>query len=178
MLLRHLEEPAMIRIKRVLVPTDFSRMSELALSYALSLAARDGAALHLLHVVDDAVFAAAYADGLYVELPLLRSRAIEDGERKLAAAAEAVKAANIDVTTDVVVGKPAACITQAAEQRGTDLIVMGTHGRSGLAHLMLGSVAERVLRMAPCPVMTVRDTARVADAVSQEADRPEGAVAV
>src|SRR6476646_7876731 len=81
MLLRHLEEPAMIRIKRVLVPTDFSRMSELALSYALSLAARDGAALHLLHVVDDAVFAVAYADGLYVELPLLRSRAIEDGER-------------------------------------------------------------------------------------------------
>lgn len=169
----------MIRIKRVLVPTDFSRMSELALSYAVSLAARDGGALHLLHVVDDAVFAAAYADGLYVELPSLRNRAIEEAERKLAEVVAAVKTANLDVTSEVVVGKPAPSISRKAEERGTDLIVMGTHGRSGLAHLMLGSVAERVLRMAPCPVMTVRDTARVADAVTLEAlDRPAGALAV
>jgi hypothetical protein len=62
-------------------------------------------------------------------------------------------------------------VTEVATTRGSDLIVMGTHGRSGVAHLLLGSVAERVVRSAPCAVLTVRDTSRIADAVAEASGR-------
>jgi universal stress protein A len=74
----------------------------------------------------------------------------------------------VTVTTDVVVGRPSAAIVQDAKTRQADLIVMATHGRGGFAHFVLGSVAERVLRTAPCPVLTVRDDSRAADALAEE----------
>jgi nucleotide-binding universal stress UspA family protein len=159
----------MSEIKRMLVPTDFSPASDIAFNYALDLAKRQGASLHLLHVIDDASFATAYPDGFYVELPGLREQLITESTRRLQDLAAQCAEANVVATVDVAVGRPARVTIDEAKARGTDLIVMGTHGRSGFAHLMLGSVAERVVRSAPCAVLTVRDTSRTADAIAAEA---------
>ena len=155
--------------KRMLVPIDFSPASDIAFTYAIDVAVRQVGSLHLLHVIDDASFAAAYPDGFYVELPGLRATLIDDARNRLNEMAAASTAFNITVTTEVAVGRPSRVIVDAAASRGTELIVMGTHGRSGLAHLMLGSVAERVVRTAPCPVLIVRDTSRTADIIAADA---------
>ena len=159
----------MSRIKRMLVPTDFSPASEIAFSYALDLAAREGAAIRLVHVIDDAMFATAYPDGFYTELPGLRVQVIGEAQARLADLSRRCETAGVKASSTVVVGRPPSRIAQEAQASGTDLIVMGTHGRSGFAHLMLGSVAERVLRTAQCPVLTVRDTSRAADLIAEEA---------
>ena len=159
----------MSRITRLLVPTDFSPTSDIAFNYALDLAAREGASIRLLHVIEDASFAAAYPDGLFVELPGLRERLIDEARKRLDEAVAACAAVQVTATTQVLVGPPALSITGEANTSGTDLIVMGTHGRTGLAHLMVGSVAERVLRTAQCPVLTVRDSSRAADIIAAEA---------
>lgn len=146
----------MIHIQRMLVPTDFSAASDLALEYAVDMARRYGASMDLLHVLEEPIHTTAYPDGYFVELPALRQQMTEQAEGRLDQDAKKCAAANVDARTRVVVGRPATAITQEASDRGADLIVMGTHGRSGFAHFVLGSVAERVLRSAPCPVLTVR----------------------
>jgi nucleotide-binding universal stress UspA family protein len=83
----------------------------------------------------------------------------------------ACAAAGVASTSQTVVGRPARLIAEVAKARATDLIVMGTHGRSGFAHMVLGSVAERVVRIAPCPVLTVRDSLHTADVVAEAATR-------
>jgi nucleotide-binding universal stress UspA family protein len=158
----------MSRVKRLLVPTDFSPTSDIAFKYALDMAARDGASIHLLHVVEDSHSGAPYPDGFYIELPALREQMIAEAQKRLDEANDACGTVNVPVTTQVVVGRPAVSITEEANTRGSDLIVMGTHGRSGFAHLMLGSVAERVLRTAQCPVLIVRDSSRAADIIAAE----------
>ena len=158
----------MPQIKRILLPTDFSRTSDLAVGYALDLARHYGASIHLVHVVEGLHFMNAYPDGYFAELPETRARLLADAELQLGATADRCTAASSAVTTQIVEGRPARIIVEIAARRGTDLIVMGTHGRSGVAHLLMGSVAEHVVRTAPCPVFTVRDTARVADAVAAE----------
>ena len=156
-------------IKRMLVPTDFSHASEIAFEYAVDLAAREHSGMELLHVIDEASFAAAYPDGFYVELPGVRTQLIDEATRRLDEMAARCAARGVMATRTLSIGRPASLIVQRAVACGTDMIVMGTHGRTGLAHLMLGSVAERVLRVAPCPVLTVRDTSRVADMLAAEA---------
>jgi nucleotide-binding universal stress UspA family protein len=155
-------------IKRVLVPTDFSPASDIAFRYALDLAGKQHATLHLLHVIEESSIAAAYPDGFYVEPPGLRAQVIDEGIRRLKDMLAACVTARVTTTTEVRIGRPSRTIVDIATSRGTDLIVMGTHGRSGFAHLMLGSVAERVVRTAPCAVLTVRETSRVADLMSEE----------
>lgn len=154
-------------ITRLLVPTDFSPTSDLALQYAIDIAP-PGASIHLMHVVDDTHLATVSPDGFYMELPGLRALLIDDAQKRLADAVPKPATAHVTVTTEVVVGRPSAAIVQDAKTRQTDLIVMGTHGRGGFAHLVLGSVAERVLRTAPCPVLTVRDGSRAADVLAEE----------
>jgi nucleotide-binding universal stress UspA family protein len=140
-------------ITRILVPTDFSRPSERALDYAQDLAQQLGASLHLLHVVNRPLLAEGLAAEAHIsekfESDVVRS--IEARLRKLAPEAE---------STDVVFGYAAKAIVDWASRLGADLIVMGSHGRTGVAHLMLGSVAEGVVRTARCPVLTVRDPVR------------------
>jgi nucleotide-binding universal stress UspA family protein len=123
----------------------------------------------LLHVIDDASFATAYPDGFYVELPGLREQLFDEATRRLEEMARRSAAAGIPATLEVAVGRPAPVMNEIAKARGTDLIVMGTHGRSGVAHLLIGSVAERVVRTAPCAVLTVRETCRTADVIADEA---------
>ena len=156
-------------IQRILVPTDFSPASDIALQYAIDLSQRLSARIHLIHVVDDASFATVYPDGGYVpDLPELRARLISEWTSHLQSAVTRCAAAGIVTTSEVLVGGPARTIAEAAASRGSDLIVMGTHGRGALAHFFVGSVAERVVRTAPCPVLTVRDTSRVADVLAVE----------
>lgn len=159
----------MSEIKRMLVPTDFSPASDIAFMYAIDMAARQGCSVHLLHVIDDASFATAYPDGFYVELPGLRAQLTDEATSRLKEMAAKCETERTPATFEVTVGRPARVIAETATSRGIDLIVMGTHGRSGFAHLVLGSVAERLLRIAPCAVLTVRDTSKLADAIAAEA---------
>lgn len=139
---------------KILVPLDFSVPSLEALEYAVALGSKLGSTLHLLHVVEDPVNAVG-PDGYIVDLPALKAEMAGDATRRLTEAADNIK--GLTVTTQVVEGRPAQSIARVAEADGVDLIVMGTHGRGGFAHLLLGSVAERVIRLAPCPVLAVRE---------------------
>jgi len=138
-------------ITRILVPTDFSPSSEQALNYARGLAQQLGASLHLLHTVNRPLL----AEGLAAEAAIAEGTAIgsafveEAKTRFLTLAPDAASA-------EVVFGYAAPSIVDYASQLGVDLIVMGSHGRTGIAHILMGSVAEAVMRTAPCPVLTVR----------------------
>jgi nucleotide-binding universal stress UspA family protein len=143
----------MTSITRILVPTDFSATADAALEYAFVLAERFGASLQLLHVLDDPFVADGMAAEAYIsEAPTLRTAMLKDARERLHHRAAARPA----IETEVLFGHGARTIAEYAAERGVDLIVMGTHGRTGFAHLLLGSVAERLVRTAPCPVLTVR----------------------
>ena len=137
---------------RILVPTDFSRPSDAALAHARHLAGNTGATLHVLHVVDDLFLRTVLADSRDHEAAALRQLQSR------------VPAESGGPTTVLVVEHsedPASEITSYARAQGIDLIVIGTHGRGRMAHLLLGSVAEKVARTASCAVLTVRDTSAV-----------------
>jgi nucleotide-binding universal stress UspA family protein len=154
---------AMLALRRILVPTDFSPASDLAVDYAVGMAGRSGGAVEVLHVVDVTSLATALAQALGTDRPDLRDRLIGEAERRLAEVRAKCASSQVSASSHVLTGQAARAIAERAFNSGADLIVMGTHGRSGVAHLVLGSVAERVLRIAPCPVLVVRDTRRVAD---------------
>jgi nucleotide-binding universal stress UspA family protein len=145
-----------VAISHILVPVDFSPHSVLSLEYAVALASRFGASLELLHVVEDPATAAWAAEGAVLDVAGIRAALVEDAERLLAEYRTRVEALDVPAITTVRIGSPAREIVDYAQMVGVDLIVMGTHGRSGFSHLFLGSVAERVVRHASCPVFTVR----------------------
>jgi nucleotide-binding universal stress UspA family protein len=145
---------------RILVPIDFSPPSDAALATAKAFAAQFGSSLHLIHVLTDPYATAAYAADVYGYLPSgLRQSWQEQAQAQLDGQLTADERGRFRVTTSVLFGSPAPSIVEHARENGTNLIVMGTHGRGGVAHLLLGSVAERVVRTADCPVLTVRGTA-------------------
>lgn len=141
----------MITLDRILVPTDFSDCSERARSYACEFAKRFEAELHLLHAVPP-ISIPAYMG--YVPDELVEPK---DSAREMLEAWDdpALQDAK-NVVRVVVLGTPFVEIVQYAREQKMDLIVMGTHGHSGLTHALLGSVAEKVVRKAACPVLTVR----------------------
>jgi nucleotide-binding universal stress UspA family protein len=147
---------------RILVPTDFSGYSDAALDYAKSLADSLGASLHLLHVFEDpSTTPGALAGGGYFALPDdLREAMIADAQKQIASRLSGV--APRTATSAVLMGAAAQTIVDYAVAQHIDLIVMGTHGRTGLLHLLIGSVAERVVRTASCPVLTVHAAAAAA----------------
>lgn len=156
-------------IRRILVPTDFSEPSDTALEYARTLAGRVGASLHLLHVLEDPFLAEGLLAEAYIGSgPSVRVDLLDDArERLLHRAAGA--------TTEVIFGHGATTIVEYAERGGFDLIVMGTHGRTGLAHLLIGSVAETVVRTATVPVLTVgrvTEAARAPHFVEKAIEQP------
>ena len=143
-------------VNRILVPTDFSDTSDAALEYASLLAGRSGASVQLLHVLDDPFVTEGMAAEAYItEAPMLRSAMLRDAQERLAHRV-VPRIAGMRIDSEVLFGRGAKTIAEYAADRGFDLIVMGTHGRAGVSHLLLGSVAERLVRTAPCPVMTVR----------------------
>ena len=131
---------------RILVPTDFSRSSDAALGHARRLAASTGASLHVLHVVDNVFLRTVLADPRNYEAAALwqLQQQFPDGDPGAILVVERSEA-------------PADEIARYARIHSIDLIVMGTHGRGRMANLLLGSVAEKVVRTAPCPVLTVRE---------------------
>ena len=146
-------------ITRILVPVDFSPHADRALGYAATLALRFGAKLALVHVMEDPLVTGAWTSEVYVaNLAEVRDQLIATAERQMAARRESAAAMGVTAETTVITGWPVQAIIDHAAQGAFDLIVMGTHGRTGLAHAVMGSVAERVLRRAPCPVLTVRGT--------------------
>ena len=147
----------MISINNILVATDFQPASDNALRYARALAGRFGARLHVLHVTTDVYLGAASAYG-YSGVPVTLQQDIEAAALKQTEAllTDEERRTRQAVATTVTAGSPAAAIVDYAAREEIDLLVLGTHGRGALSHLLMGSVAERVVRMAPCPVLTVR----------------------
>jgi len=148
------EEATMrIEIHKILCPLDFSEYAEHALLYAKAFARAHGAELLLLHVIETPV--AYMAPDVVLPAETLESQRVACTE-KLTAMAAAVRDEHAATTWLLVDGNPLVLIVETAASHNVDLIVMGTHGRTGLAHVLLGSVAETVVRRAPCPVLTVK----------------------
>jgi nucleotide-binding universal stress UspA family protein len=147
-------------IRHILAPTDFSDYSKKVLSDALELARTFGAKLSLLHVVEPSPYLGEFTP------PTMGADLLSDLERQasdeLARMLPEAQNAQIEVTRSVVIGSPFRKIIETAEAEHVDLIVMATHGRTGLSHLLIGSVTERVVRTAPCPVLTIRPRAEQA----------------
>lgn len=145
-----------ITCKQILCPVDFSDFSDYAMRYAALLALKFDARLTLLHVVAP-IMVPLPGDGL---VPPMRQADIADiadaCKGRLAQAAGDLTPQGIAVACQVTSGVPYLEIIRVADEAHADMIVMGTHGRSGLVHLMIGSVAERVVRKAPCAVLTVK----------------------
>jgi len=149
-------------VKHVLVPIDFSPYAELALDYAVALAQKLQARVTLLHVIQPPLFAGADM-GAWPSpafIADLETVIMED----MAGYLTRVTAAGLEGEIAVVHGVPFQEILDTAKARQVDLIIMGTHGRTGLSHVLLGSVAEKVVRSAPCPVLVARQP--TPDAVS------------
>ncbi|MBX3472264.1 MAG: universal stress protein [Planctomycetes bacterium] len=137
---------APLQLSYLLVPVDFSAPSLAALEYARGLAARCGARVELLHVID-----AAAVDGVLGHAsPAVWAQALEDARRRLKELAQGEPC-------KVLEGRPADVVVDHAQAVQADMIVMGSLGRTGLERLLIGSVAERVVRMAPCPVLVLRE---------------------
>ena len=144
----------MMEIKTILVPTDFSDHSREAIQTAIGLAKTLGARVHLTHVLHNPVQIGATGQ---VAIPQdLWGQMRDAAARKLEKASQTVSSEGIEVETQLTEGVNAQSIVELAKKIEADLIVMGTRGLSGLKHVMLGSVAERTVRLAPCPVMTVK----------------------
>jgi nucleotide-binding universal stress UspA family protein len=159
----------MTTIKHILIATDFSETSDAALAYARQLAHVFGSTLHVLHVAGN-VIETAIGTELYAADFVAMQREVEeaaqkqlevvvtDDDRRTLAARTILRTSN----------SPAQEIVAYAQEAKVDLIVLGTHGRGGVAHIFLGSVAERVVRTAPCPVLTVRGQVSTSPALRVE----------
>ena len=147
----------MITLKNILVATDFSEPSEAALAYGRALARDFNGTLHVVHVVGNVGSAVYGAEAYVTSVPELQQD-VEDAARK--------QLDDLLVDNDepplptrrvlITSNAPALAIVDYARQEHINLIITGTHGRGAVAHLLMGSVAERVVRTAPCPVLTVR----------------------
>ena len=148
-------------IKRILVPIDFSTHSLSGLAYARDFAERLGAELVILHVVEPTYFASA----LDVQMmdPAVANRLDEQWracKAELERLAVGLQQTSPRFRTMMKRGAPAQSIVDTAKRSGADLIVMATYGHTGLAHMLIGSVAEKVVRSAHCPVLTIRSATK------------------
>ncbi|RJP68526.1 MAG: universal stress protein [Candidatus Abyssobacteria bacterium SURF_17] len=146
----------MINIERILFPTDFSEHSKHAFHYALSFAKEYNAKLYMLHVIEDIQY---LANAYMFDVPIMPSFADME-QNRLKEMQEFIDREVTDATLKIekVVrrGRPFIEIIQMARDEKIDLIVIATHGRGGLEHVVFGSVAEKVVRKAPCPVLSIR----------------------
>ena len=145
----------MIDLKKILCPTDFSDFSLYALDYAVSFAKQYKAKLFLLHVVDVFLHDPAYF-APYVPDRSMFTGYEESAKSRLKGIVEKRVPKGVETEAIVREGRAFVEIVKAARENGIDMIVIGTHGRTGLSHAMFGSTAERVVRKAPCPVLSIR----------------------
>jgi nucleotide-binding universal stress UspA family protein len=142
------ETSSVFRLNRILVPVDFSNCSKKALEYAVPLAKQFSAEVTLLHVVQP--------DAATCEMPSLQVQTIQEAAKALDTVRESI-GGTVHSNAAVRTGIPHLEIVEAAKELNVDLIILSTHGRTGLAHVVLGSTAERVVRRAGCPVLVVRE---------------------
>lgn len=158
----------MVKINRVLFCHDFSDTADFAFPYAILMAERFSAALYIIHVIDESFYYAPYLEA-FLDANTIK-RVSEEMEKKsrqqlddvCKSKADTLKKYHPVISRGIVFSE----ILNIAKEKEIDLIIMGTHGRTGLGHVLFGSVAERVLREAPCPVLTVRMS-------DKEAKKPE-----
>ena len=143
----------MINLKNILCPIDHSDCSKDALRYAVSFAMKDESKLYLLHVIDIRAFDESI-NSMTMQAP--DDETLKQLKTKLLECIPEEMRDDMDVEAIVVQGIPFAEIISTAREKEVDMIVIGSHGRTGIAHIMLGSVSEKVVRKAPCPVLTVR----------------------
>jgi nucleotide-binding universal stress UspA family protein len=159
----------MIAIRNILVPTDFSEPASAALDYAKALATEFGSQLHLFHVVATPQIPWG-AEGASLSWPTLLSDLETGAREQLRALVRADDAVASRVTAATTIGVPVESILEYVSSHDIDLIVMGTHGRGMVGHVLLGSVAERVVRRSPVPVLTVHGAPAPRDVVGGEAE--------
>jgi universal stress protein A len=144
-----------IQLQRILLPTDFSDYSAVATRYACDLATKFDAELHLMHTLElHLATTPGFEMGLAIPNYVKESRMT--AEKSLTAVIDPKWLAGRKPIHAVLEGSPKVAIVDYARKQNIDLIVLSTHGRTGLAHVLMGSVAESVVRTAPCPVLTVR----------------------
>ncbi len=144
----------MVNIKNILCPIDYSVYSEMALKYAIEFAEKYQAKLYLVHVLDIRIYDINDPD-LY-NVNIIDEETIHKLRERLLKCVNEDTKSKISVEAIIIQGVPFAEIISTAKERKIDLIVLGTHGRTGLSHALMGSVAEKVVRKAPCPVLTIR----------------------
>lgn len=144
----------MIMISKILFPTDFSQNANAALAYACGLAEQNNADLHVLHVVNETVYVVPL-DGMFSTFDFDVNSLRDAAQKGLDQTIDPAWKKAHRVVPEIRFGAPFREIIRHAKERSIDLIVMSTHGRTGLPHLLIGSVAENVVRKAPCPVLTV-----------------------
>ncbi|WP_396612671.1 universal stress protein [Haloferax sp. S1W] len=156
----------------ILVPTDGSKAAGHAIDHALDIAKTYGATIHALYVVDTSIYTSLDA-GADVVIDALE----REGDAATKHVLEAAEEAGVEADAEVVTGTAYRSIQQYIDDHAIDLVVMGTHGRTGLSHYLLGSVTERIVRTSPVPVLTVRmekeDEKAEGDASGEETAEPE-----
>jgi nucleotide-binding universal stress UspA family protein len=149
------KKPALLR--NILVGTDFSVCAARAFSFAVSLAASQGAKIHIVHVLIEPVQAFDVA-GALPYLDVSTQKEWEDATKKrLAAAVASAEKRGVSATSEFLWGRPSDVLVETAAKMKASLVVLGTHGRNALEKLLIGSTAERVVRLSPVPVLTVRE---------------------
>ena len=146
----------------ILVPLDFSAYADQALEYAMALAKALQARLLLLHVIH--LTPMTMGDMFSSSLEAYFNTMEPEAHKHMQASLARVHQEGLEGETSIVQGVPFQIIIETAKDKNVDLIVMGTHGRTGLTHALMGSVAEKVVRMAPCPVLVTRGTTEASDA--------------
>jgi universal stress protein A len=144
-------------LKSILVPIDFSECSEKALIYARGMARQFGARIVLLHVVE---LSYSYADMAVFDYGSIEKDLRIAAEARLRNLAKGIEKDGTAAAIEIRLGRPASAVAETAQQLGTDLIIISTHGYTGLKHVLLGSTAETIVRHAPCPVLVVRPQER------------------
>jgi len=150
----------MLSFNVIVVPTDFSDFSLRALAYAIGLAEKYGSSLFVLYIAEPTLQVSDMA-WVGVNDQSLKNEHAEEAQRQLEQLVRDQVPAGLPVTAEVRTGDAVEEIIQFAENKGADLVVMATHGRSGLSHMLMGSTAEQVIRKASCPVLTLKHPMQV-----------------
>ena len=143
-------------VKSILVPIDFSDYSKGALKYAVEIAKKFNAKMYLIYVIEPVVYPSDFSMG-QVSIPAVDHDSFNRSKDELKKLAEMEIDSNIEVEVIIKSGKPFVEINESASEKDIDLIIIATHGHTGVEHLLFGSTAEKVVRKAPCPVLTLRE---------------------
>ena len=147
---------AKLAFKNIVVATDGSKYSVAAASAAIGLAKRNKSSLTVLSVAPNELLSASDMDVTFNQRELIEKNSLREAEKNAKAVKEAAQKEDVEVTAFVLSGRPADAIIETAKERNADLIVLGSHGRTGVERLLMGSVAERVIVLASCPVLVAK----------------------